>query len=72
MKDVWTRKEVAEILSISMTAVGKLLRSGDLKGTKDEKGIWEITEKDLRKFRKLTDEELNPSRFIMNDNISGY
>jgi len=87
MDKVFSAREAAEILGISRTAIGKLLKSGVLEGKKNEKGYWEITKNDLDVYiasdneprtdaikedqEKFFGEEPKPSRFVMNDYVPG-
>jgi len=82
MESVFTATEAAKLLNISKTAVGKLLRSGELEGKKNKKGHWEVTEVVLGAFQDLQEkteeaktdpvEDSEPFKFVMNDNIPGY
>ena len=82
MEEFLTAKEAGEVSGFSKSTIMRRIKSGELKGRKDDDGIWTVLRKDLDEYRgctpgadeKLVEEtaETNPSRFIMNDHIPGY
>lgn len=54
MSKIFTVKEVAKILRLSINAVGMKLRSGELKG-KQIGQKWRVLQEDLEKYLGCTD-----------------
>ena len=54
MDNIKTTKEAAESLGISSSRVRQLIRSGRIKATKLQAGLWLIEEEEIKNFSSLT------------------
>lgn len=58
MTTYYTPEEVADILKVRKHTVWNWLREGTLKGTKINRKIWRITDKDLEAFINKEESEV--------------
>tara|TARA_R100000458_G_C8265445_1_gene240543 strand:+ start:203 stop:394 length:192 start_codon:yes stop_codon:yes gene_type:complete len=54
MDNIKTTKEAAESLGISSSRVRQLIRSGRIKATKLQAGLWLIEEEEIKNFSSLS------------------